>query len=93
MWLDMLTHVRIFESSRLEGLYVGDLLYVIVMIVSWAYSRSSISAGSVSAYSTNRGSKTLGKKKFQKVPNTKTWICDALAAIYIAFTLYLQLFI
>ena len=28
-WLDTWTHVRIFESSQVEGLYVGDLLYFI----------------------------------------------------------------
>ena len=26
-WLDMQMYVRIFESSQLEGSYVGDLLY------------------------------------------------------------------
>ena len=26
-WLDMQTYIRIFESSQLEGSYVGDLLY------------------------------------------------------------------
>ena len=30
------------------------------------------------------------RKKFQKVPESKTWICCILATIYIAFTLYLK---
>ena len=28
MWLDMQMHIRIFESLQLEGLYVGDLMYI-----------------------------------------------------------------
>ena len=27
--MDLQTHIRVFESSQLEGLNVGDLLYVI----------------------------------------------------------------
>ena len=34
----------------------------------------------------------LWKKKIQKVPKSKTWICCTLTTIYIAFTLYLQQF-
>jgi len=36
MWLDMRTHICIFESSEPEGLCVGDLLYLSVSpAVSW----------------------------------------------------------
>ena len=36
MWLDMRTHICIFESSEPEGLCVGDLLYISVSpAVSW----------------------------------------------------------
>ena len=36
MWLDMRTHICIFESSKPEGLYVADLLYVSVSpAISW----------------------------------------------------------
>ena len=37
-------------------------------------------------------SKIYGKRKFQKVPKIKTWICPRLATANIGFTLYLQLF-
>ena len=33
MWLDMWTHVRICENSQLEGLYVGDLLYLFEILI------------------------------------------------------------
>ena len=32
MWLDMWTNVCIFESSKLESLYVEDLLYVEIIM-------------------------------------------------------------
>ena len=35
MWLDLRTHVHIFESLQLQGLYVGDLLYSILIILSY----------------------------------------------------------
>ena len=53
--------------------------------------RPFLSAGSISMDSTNRGSKSIFLK-IQKVPKSQTWICHMPATIYIAFTLYLQLF-
>ena len=52
----------------------------------------SVSAGSASVDSTNQDSKTLKKKKIQKVPKSKTGICSKPATIYMSLTLYLQLF-
>ena len=31
------THLHIFESSQLDGLYVGELLYILVASVFYAY--------------------------------------------------------
>ena len=34
MWLDVRRHGHIFESSQLEGSYVGDLLYMLLIVES-----------------------------------------------------------
>ena len=73
----------LIRKEHMENLGGDGYIYLIMMIVSWAHSQSSISVCSVSADWTNSGSKMLGKrKKFQKVPNTKPRICDALATLF-----------
>ena len=54
---------------------------------NYLYSGPFISVGSTSADSINHRSKIF-RKKFWYVPQSITWICCVLAAIYIVFTLF-----
>ena len=58
----------LIRKEHMENLGGDGYIYLIMMIVSWAHSQSSISVCSVSADWTNSGSKMLGKRK--KIPES-----------------------
>ena len=71
-------------------LQLPPLMKLYFFSLKWC-SQPSVSTSSESLNSINCRWKIIGKK-FPKVPKRKTWICPLLTAIYISFTLYLQLF-